>query len=184
MVLPVEQYPAELEAAKQRIKRLKERHAVRCAQQVCVLCILRGQVHVGADFHLEPEDASSCLQETSSSQHVGQTGAEQNGGAQDPQERARSVVEQCVATQLLQPDLQLPVDSQAVAKKVICRAVVIPPLHHPHCVSGVPMCLSGEAWRRCLWCAQGTSGRPTPEDVWCFYVAPTAAAAWARLGVQ
>ena len=48
MVLPVEQYPAELEAAKQRIKRLKERHAVRCAQQVCVLCNLQG--HVAADF--------------------------------------------------------------------------------------------------------------------------------------
>ncbi len=49
MVLPVEQYPAEFEAAKQRIKRLKERHAARCAQQVCVLCSLQGQVHVGAD---------------------------------------------------------------------------------------------------------------------------------------
>ena len=72
--------------------------------------------------------SSCCLQETSSSQHVGQKGAEQNGGAQDPQEHARSVVEQCVATQLLQPDLQLPVDSQAVAKKVICRAVSIPAL--------------------------------------------------------
>ena len=78
------------------------------------------------------------LQETSSSQQVGQKGAEQNGGAQDPQEHARGVVEQCVAAQLLQPDLQLPVDSQAVAKKVTCRAVVIPPPRYPHCVSGIP----------------------------------------------
>ena len=62
---------------------------------------------------------------------MGQKGAEQNGGAQDPQERARSVVEQCVATQLLQPDLQLPVDSQAVAKKVSCGCTTTstPALH-------------------------------------------------------
>ena len=104
----------------------------------CVCCAFCTAKCIWVQTTSKTTQSSCCLQETSSSQHVGQKGAEQNGGAQGPQEHARSVVEQCVAIQLLQPDLQLPVDSQAVAKKVICRAVVIPPRHYPHCVSDVP----------------------------------------------
>ena len=152
MVLPVEQYPAELEAAKQRIKRLKERHAVRCAQQVCVLCNLHCRA-MWLQTSSRTTQSSCCLQETSSSQHAGQKGAEQNGGAQDPQEHARSVVEQCVATQLLQPDLQLPVDSQAVAKKVTCRAVVVTSAQCPRCVSDVPGCIRRSVAQMPLWCS-------------------------------
>ena len=115
---------------------------------------------------------SSCsLQETSSSQHVGQKGADQNGGAQDPQEHARSVVEQCVATQLLQPDLQLPVDSQAVAKKVVCRAVVVPPPQHRHSMSGVSGCIWRSVAQVPLCCPRYLE-LPMPETVWYFMWAP------------